>query len=152
MEEVADVVSSPTMLQLQRELTEQTDLIRNRLINDPEEILREELLSDDMFDALGNKSCTHLNFGHAIEASLDRYRLMRGLNDKNFPGNDLTWTRMSNAPHDWFDEISGFKVDIAANTYRMVKKHYDRGNDMVITYKPLSAQEVQQLINFIKNI
>lgn len=40
VEEVADVVSSPTMLQLQRELTDQADIIRNRLLKDPEEMLQ----------------------------------------------------------------------------------------------------------------
>ena len=45
----------------------------------------------------------------------------------------------------------GFKLDLTTNTYESVIKHIDKGNDMVITYKPLTDLEKIKLIEFIKS-
>ena len=89
------------MLHLQKELTEQADKIRYRLLNDPEKMLQGGLLSRKMFENLGKKHCTNMNFGHAVESALDRYIQYRKLNDDNFAGKSLVWTGKSNKPNDW---------------------------------------------------
>jgi filamentous hemagglutinin len=145
-----NAVELPVTLHQQKELSLLTAQTRNDLANDFDLLINE--LTPNQIDAIAEHPWTmRLFFGSAVESRVAGQIDNLVLDNPSHVLSDLTWTRRTNAPQDFYT-LDGYGFDITGNSPASIFKHQSRPEiDSLVTYDSIPNDLGYRFINWLEN-